>query len=319
MHAHKRTDGTVKPLEELEVEYVELTDKLIYLMTQGKELLVNGEYEKFVPTKVIFLDKSARPLAWLTKELWAKLAPEPNESIPEKPDFKFLNIDREHWRSKLDPNGTGSYSASYLTDEEIDGRRSIFGKNHDGSFDVENELDSQVIMVVDELMTTGDTLDIATKIIKQAFPTSTVFGEHWMGKTYTNPHTNITSNADAPVWYKFDKDDPNSPKNEVGRGVRNRILDERLITHQSQKFLSQRWPVPDQQSLRLREDLRELASQVGNEVPYVPHIYRDELSRERRSEMINKKPLLEVELSRKAIKESLASSRFLVLHIRLSH
>ncbi len=298
LHEHRRTDGSFKSIEELEIEYVELTDKLIYKMTHGETFSHNGERIHEVPTKVIFLDKSARPLAWLVRDLWTTLAPEPgSDEIPEQPDFKFLNIDRLQWKDQLDPNGTDGYDVSRLTDEQIEGLRSIFNPRHDGSFDAPNELDDQVIMIVDEVRASGATLDIAQSIIKRAFPSSKVFGTHWMsGMANRN---GATGNADVPVWYR---DDSTNIKFTSGRGIGNR-LSEKQITHPSQYFLSTRLPETDQRALRLREDFKTLRNAVQDgEVPYIPFIDREDA--EERSERINGRPLTQAYMARRAIREA---------------
>ncbi|HEX7483961.1 MAG TPA: hypothetical protein VF281_02290 [Candidatus Saccharimonadales bacterium] len=299
LEAHDRTDGSHKSLEELEIEYVNLTDELIYHITHGFNAIVDGKMTAVVPTKVIFLDKSARPLAWLTRDLWDKLAPEPGETeIPKQPDFNFLNIDRRQWRDQLDPNKTGQFNADNLSDSQMEGLRSIFNRDHNGSFDETNDLDDQVILVVDEVKSTGDTLNIAQEMIKRAFPSSIVGGVHWMSKT--TQVNGATGNADIPIWYQ---DDSKDPKNEVGRGVGNR-LPKRLITHPSQEFLSRRFNEPDQKALRLREDFKTLSDGVGNDVLYQPYTFRDDESIEKRTEKYNQLSYRETMLARRAISES---------------
>jgi hypothetical protein len=298
LQAHDRTDGSHKSLEELEIEYVNLTDELIYKMTHGFNVIVNGELTTAIPTKVIFLDKSARPLAWLTRDLWDKLAPEPGEdTIPDQPDFKFLNIDRRQWRDQLDPNKTGHFDASNLDDSQVEGLRAIFNRDHNGSFEETNELDNQVILVVDEVKSTGDTLVIAQEMIKRAFPNSIVGGTHWMSKT--TQLNGATGNADIPIWYQ---DDSKNPKNEVGRGVGNR-LPKHLITHPSQEFLSRRFKEPDQRALRLREDFKTLADSIGEDVLYQPYTFRDDESIENRTKKYNQLSYRETMLARRALGE----------------
>src|SRR6185436_11400821 len=73
---HKRTDGSWKSSEELKTEYVHLTDELIRKMTEGVRVVdaVTGETENKPVDYVVWIDKSARPVSWLTKELWPTLA-----------------------------------------------------------------------------------------------------------------------------------------------------------------------------------------------------------------------------------------------------
>lgn len=298
LHEHRRTDGSLKSIEELEIEYVNLTDKLIHKMTHGETVFENGERVSLVPTKVIFLDKSARPLAWLVRDLWDTLAPDPgSDVVPEQPDFKFLNIDRNQWRAQLDPNNTGLFDTGNLTDEQIAGLRSIFNRQHDGSFDAENELDDEVIMIVDEVRATGTTLSIAESIVKSAFPSSKVFGTHWM--VQPKNVSGATGNADLPVWYR---DDSTNEKFTYGRGIGNRV-DASKVTDPAQYFLSTRLPEIDQRALRLREDFKTLSEALDSgEVPYIP--YKDREDDEARSERINGKPLAQAYMARRAIQEA---------------
>lgn len=306
LREHRRTDGSFKSLDELEMEYVELTDKLIFAMTNGVEVNRNGEHTLALPTKVIFLDKSARPLAWLVNDLWDKLAAEPDsDEVPHKPDFKFLNIDREQWLNRAEVLGVakGELNIDPIIDtipsDKLEGLRSIFNFNHDGSFDTENELDNEVILVIDEVKSTGATLNVAKKILERAFPTSIIAGEHWM----TSQHRTLgaVGNADIPLWYKNDKE---NPANEVGRGVGNRETNRALLDEDPARyFLSKRFPKPDQLALRLREDFKRLADRLGNEVPYIPYRYREDESRERRSDHINKRDLRTVSMGRIALRE----------------
>jgi len=301
LHEHRRTDGSFKSIEELEIEYVQLTDKLIHKMTHGVEVTRDGERTREVPTKVIFLDKSARPLAWLVRDLWDTLAPEPgSDEVPQQPDFKFLNIDRNQWKGQLDPNSTQNYDASLLTEEQIEGLRSLYNPDHDGSFDAKNELDDEVIMIVDEVRASGATLDIAQSIIQRAFPGSKVFGAHWMSGMAARKD-GATGNADLPIWYR---DDSTNIKLTSGRGIGNR-LPASEIEHPSQYFLSTRLPQKDERALRLREDFKKLSDGVASgEVAYIPDIDREEENQEERSEAINKKTLQQVYVARRAIRDA---------------
>lgn len=274
LKAHRRTDGSEKSLPELEMEYIQLTDKLIHCMTDGLDFRtpeLGTVHEK--PTVVIFFDKSARPVSWLTRELWDTLAPEPgSDIIPEQPDFKFLNIDRKRLCKQLDPNDCGRYDACYATDEQIIGLRSIFNADHDGSYDAPNALDNQKIMLVDEMLASGATMEMATTLLQRAFPTSLIQGTYWMER---KAHINgAEGNADAPIWYSADT--------EMGRGVGD-ARPNQAITDPSQHYLSRRFPAPDEKALRLRQDFKKLARSVGKGVLYLPHNNRGDDAQDERS------------------------------------
>jgi hypothetical protein len=293
--AHDRTDGSTKPVEVLEMEYIQQTDRLIHCMTHGVGFSTSaGDRIKEKPTVVIFLDKSARPVSWLVRELWDTLAPEPgSDEIPEQPDFKFLNIDRSRLRKKLDPNGTGGFDASYFSEDQIIGLRSIFNQDHDGSFDAPNILDNQRIMIVDEVLATGATMEMTQSLLKRAFPTSALHGEHWMGKVGTI--NGATGNADLPIWF--------DSHIETGRGVGDALPDDK-ITDPAQLFLSRRFPVPDEKALMLRQDFKTLARSMGKSVLYLPHLDRDLDSLDPRSMHVNGKSYIDSMLERRSILDS---------------
>ncbi|HVW22992.1 MAG TPA: phosphoribosyltransferase family protein [Candidatus Saccharimonadales bacterium] len=260
---HNRTDGTFKPDEELRTEYIQNTDKLIYEMTNGVVVTdpVTGETSRQKPDYVVWLDKSARPLAWLTKELWDRLAPSPGEEPPKMPEFRFVNIDREQWVNKVDPMGVGTVEVDRVDKNIIRSLRSIFVDVRDKKNGLTEEidtapaqLDGKTVLIVDECMTTGRTLDYAKAFFGRAFPTAKIAGTYWMsGVTMLGP---TWANADLPVWYVSGS--------EYGRGVGNRepyrsqkspSITQRLGGH----FLSTRLAKSDEGALKLRQELKKLA------------------------------------------------------------
>lgn len=278
---HRRTDGSEKSSEALRMEYINLTDKLIHQMTDGVDITDPVTYEKEtrVPDAVVFLDKSARPLAWLTRELWDRLAPEPgSDEIPPMPDMKFLNIDREQWVNAVDPDGHGYMDISKIDPSIIRSLRSIFVSPQDKQDgiteaidDAPASLDNKTIMVVDEVSSTGRTLSIATKMIQRAFPSAHVGGAHWMDGMARKG--SAVGNADLPVWYKED--------DEYGRGVGDRAHDhpdrrsDNLTQRLGSWFLSTRFAKPDGKALQLRREIKHLAEHP--DVPIRPSYERDDV------------------------------------------
>jgi hypothetical protein len=136
-------------------------------------------------------------------------------------------------------------------------------------------------LIVDEVQSTGRTLDIADKFFRRAFPTARVASIHWMsGIAQKN---GAIGNADLPVWYKSD--------DVTGRGVGNRnpgLSQHSLSTTQRLGgwFLSTAFPTPDAKSLQLRAEIKELAHDPN--VLIVPSYQRDDL--EERAEHLNDMP-----------------------------
>ncbi|PJE65471.1 hypothetical protein COU91_01465 [Candidatus Saccharibacteria bacterium CG10_big_fil_rev_8_21_14_0_10_47_8] len=213
---------------ELHERYITLTSKLI-------ERIVGKDSEPF--DTVIFLDKSARPLSWMLRQLWPHIASErlnpdtgETEVVP-MPDVKFANIDRLQWREDPTIAFDGDNNRRVATEADIESLRSIF------TIDKQHNLDDRRILVVDEQSETGDTLTTAVDLFSQAFPTSTVDGAAWIrhGTVY-DPTTRkrVTEVKEIPVWYPR-KNDQTGLYHQEGRGIfdpvptRNRNTPERYL------------------------------------------------------------------------------------------
>lgn len=288
---HPRTDGSEKTDEELRRQYVHLTDKLIHKITEGVSVTdpETGELVEERPDYVVWLDKSARPVAWLTKDLWPILATDESGETPERPEFRFVNIDRNHWLSSVDPDGTGIFDIDRVDETVIRSLRSIFvDVNHKRAGLTEeidkapSQLDDKTVLIVDEVRATGSTLSIAKKFFEKAFPTARVAGTHWMGGVAQKG--NAQGNADLPVWY--------SENVTTGRGVGNKKekISERskgITQRLGRQFLSTRFETPDQTSLQLRKEFKMLTQEVlDSTVTVVPAYDRDDF--DERFERLNK-------------------------------
>lgn len=245
---------------------------------------------------------AARPVAWLTKELWPVLAPDMETGeTPDMPEFRFVNIDREQWVNTVDPNGSGYMNIDLVDESVIRSLRSIFvSPEHKGNGLTEEidaapaELDGKTILIVDEVRSSGKTLDIANKFFTRAFPTARVATSYWMkGMTTVGSRRGGTAeaNADLPVWYK--------ENDEAGRGVGNR--DERVSQRSDSLtqrlggwFLSTRLSLPsgegidtqDPASDQLRAEIKWLAQDVSeNKVLVVRSLQREDF--ELRASVLN--------------------------------
>lgn len=270
---HHLPNGSYRSGEKLRMDYLTLTDGLIHKMTDGVEVRdpVSGEVSKQVPDVVVWLDKSARPLAWLTKDLWPKMAADPETGeVPKIPDFKFVNIDREQWVNKIDPEGVGTVDIGGIDRSIIRSLRSIFVEpkhKQEGLTsaidDAPSYLDDKVVMIVDETRSEGKTLRYSQEFFKAAFPSAQITGAYWTTRKYRT--ADGSEKNDIPVWYK--------EETILGRGVGNR--DERK-SHASNNltqrlgawFLSTRIHGEDKMSRDLRADLKQLAN--NPEVPVRP-------------------------------------------------
>lgn len=272
---HRRTDGTLKSSLELRMQYLQLTDRLIFKMTDGFTAVDPNRTQiaDAIPDAVIYLDKSARPVAWLAEYAWDLLSPQQVGGLPaSRPSFYFLNIDRMHWITTVDPLGQGFMDVSRIDPSIIWSLRSIFVepryKRAGLTAAIDSApalLDNKTILIVDEVYSSGRTIDIATGLIRRAFPTSTIGGAHWMGGL-VNRGTAV-GNGDIPVWY--------NESSEYGRGVGDRATgggtsttSGNITQRLGSWFLSSRLRATDPLSTRLRHELRSLAT--NPDVPIRP-------------------------------------------------
>lgn len=204
-----KTGGEIAPFdssEEMRAKYIYRTEELI-------EKIVQGECDV-----VVYLDKSARPLSWMTSELWSIFAPD-----HEMPQRKFVNIDRDQlpWRGmaqftdypddpdlhgKFDEAATREMVRKLTPQEAIDELRRIFGAQFDG----------KRLLIVDEIIVNGSTAVIAEEVFKIAFPKlEGVDRFYWLSPAkYRNKAQTEARPAEFPVWY--------SENRLVGRGVLER-------------------------------------------------------------------------------------------------
>lgn len=266
--------------------YVGYTDHLIHDINHFDE---DAEGNPIAADYVIYLDKSARPVAWMTRELWPELA-EPNEEgeYPHMPEMRFLNIDRLPWR--VDPAveiGREPSNFREPTQEDIEGLRSIFampGKTADGP----SPLDGKRILIVDEVFDSGDTMRVSTELVGRAFPGSKVKGSFWMVERgiATDKFQSVKVN-DTPVWYEKDE--------ESGRGIFGQVPEgastankKTNLTAGAHQFLSTRPYIPaanadgeliidtiDQRGMALRRDVKRMAKALRDgeiiPAPYIDH------------------------------------------------
>lgn len=267
---HRKENGEWKSDEELRRQYVMLTDKLI-----GR---IDGTLEDTPPyDAVLYLDKSARPVAWLVNELWDALAREKGTSfdeakVPPKPQTLFLNIDREQWLPTVDPHRNGNIDINAIHPEVIKSLRSIYQRESVES-DGATSLDGKRILVVDEVSVSGDTLRIAKAILEKAVPEAHFDTAHWMMPETVSDKRGNKRNNDIPVWYK--------QHDHTGRLVGNRDVNrssdsKSRVQRIGQFFLSTRFPELDMKAVTLKNEFRKLARDVKNKkIQFTPAPLRE--------------------------------------------
>ncbi len=255
--------------------YVTYTDSLI-----GKMLHFETDQDgtSHPADVVMYLDKSARPVAWMTRELWPMLAePDSSGEIPPMPEMKFINIDRLPWR--VDPAVEITQDPANFrnpTQQDIDGIRSIYALPNQGPDDP-NPLDGKRILIVDEVSDSGDTTYVTNKLLQKAFPTSKTAIHNWMNE-YELAYDGEKVVNDRPVWYQKDEESGRLVFGQVAEGSTSANTKTNL-TEGAHQFLSTRPRIPvfdsngdirvssiDKRGMALKEDVTKMAELLRNHV-----------------------------------------------------
>ena len=254
---------------ETRTKYVNLTEKLIAnTIDRGDDYLV-------------FLDKSARPVAWLMRDLWPTLGIDDGGDPIQMPEIRFANIDREQWadvigRSEDEDGGAGIMGVSQ---ERINQLHNTFEltSSHDD--------EKTKVHIVDEVMASGDTLRMAMGLFGRAFPEAQINGSHWMTPETKTLSKGARINADQPIWYDSEE--------IKGRLVGNRndplsAQSSSSAQREGSRFLSTRFRSPDQKGLQLKREMKQLALEVANGfVPVTPSSIRSIEAQDHIVETIN--------------------------------
>lgn len=188
------------------------------------------------PDAVIYLDKSARPVRWFVHQLWPILASSntslEDNAVPDEPDSYFLNIDKKDWLIRM---GIPAIDVEKVKSKDIDfskidrkqfariralfsNNKQITEENIDSAWSFPTIFDGKHIMMVDEIHSSGLSLEIAQKLLSIAIPEAVVSGQYWAEPPYVYLNGGVDYGdgvqrklAWVPDWY--------DAKNEKGRGV----------------------------------------------------------------------------------------------------
>lgn len=217
--------------------------------------------------EVVFLDKSARPVAWMVRSLWPLLGIDDNGQHLPQPNMRFVNIDREQWQSivgRSEDKDVG-IDLNRIHPDTIDDLRGLFAKeNIEAGTHTDEEADTlfdgKHVVIVDEVSASGDTLRMAEGMFEKAFPDASFEGQYWMTPRTKTTRGGVRANADLPVWYKdYDMHgrlvaDRNIKASEVSDSMRQR---------RGAHFLSTRFPYADEEGRQLRQEAQQLAEEVS--------------------------------------------------------
>lgn len=175
------------------------------------------EGEPRIPDTALYLDKSARPVAWLVDALWEQMA----TPGAKKPNEEFLNIDRANWFTYLGHTiedaenrlGRADFDIEKVNPDRIAAIRAYFSEGElteenwkDEVWNLPTRLDGQHVFIVDEVMNQGGTLHIAAELLRRAIPEATFDGTYfWHTGRISIDGRNADSSGlqmqSAPIWY----------------------------------------------------------------------------------------------------------------------
>lgn len=228
---------THRPIEDVERRFVNDTNAVIAIFNgevdESNHYANNRpEYEGPIDS-CIYLDKSARPVCDIISQLWTTLSPTDINYIPSP---SFLNIDKEDFSismgeveniqnpdlsnidiNRMDPGYlkrvTSSIRAQYLSREDLE-------KIDEGNFNEEvwnfpTVLDGKHVAILDEVKSSGATLEIAKQLIDHA-----LLGKAKLEPIYWSVPARINFNRregnevyhefaaqNVPPWYDSDTSD----------------------------------------------------------------------------------------------------------------
>ncbi len=229
-----------RSLKDIENGIIDDTISLIDVLdgtTAESSRLLAGERESNEPfDAALFLDKSGRPVRQLMHDIWS--------SVTDKPEPKsiFLNIDKRPWLNAMGLKDNGEYNledidpnlvsldkvnpeylhkqlsalrALYLHPKDFD---KLDEKNLDKVWQMPTRLDGKTIAIIDEVKSSGNTLRIATELLRRAIPEAKFEGMwwsnpgtiSWQGGEDTNFRRQWVTRV-VPPWY--------DSKRESGRGI----------------------------------------------------------------------------------------------------
>jgi len=156
----KENTETEKPNAEL-LTHEELVEQTRAFMQKFQKQSKSGE----LPDTIFFLDKKARPLAYMFRKLFPTYCPD-----AKTPAIRYINIGREQ---------THDYYDDTTKDRHFTGDPAIIASTYGKYIDTKGR-----IMIVDEYVDSGKTINNATSMISQAFPDAEISAQ----TAYTKRH-----------------------------------------------------------------------------------------------------------------------------------
>lgn len=248
--------------EGMRAKYVENTEKLIDVIRHG--FANEGGPEHDSADVVFYLDKSARPVYWLTDALWDAFT---DKRATPRPATHFLNLHAQE----------GPAGGRPTREDMI---REVEAGIYDGYIatmrDVYPDMADKNLLVVDEVSVSGSTEELAYQIFRRAFPDAHIKSAAWMQAGKREDRQGNSYPTEIPVWYKKSSD---SGRGVSGVNLEKSQLSGSSVQREGAEILSTRPDKPDLESLQLRKEIRQLARDVvSGDQPIIP-VHMDDLER----------------------------------------
>lgn len=266
-------------MNELEKTAPEIEQETVYRILKDPQIRENylwytddliARTQKDSIDTIVFLDKSARPVAWFFNAFYDTLVQENEDGTkPKKPNIKFTNIDREQW-GPLIGRSEDEEGIVYdrLPQKSIENLQNVFAPvSNDQSLS-----SGKNVLIVDEFRASGDTLDMASEIFARAFPGTKIFSSYWVPSTKAIDIRSGQSIAKgAPVWYSDTKN--------TGRGIAGRDFTKSRMSPSKRQRIGYEWLstrfrnedqltnetnqwIVDQEGLKLREEIYQMVKDL---------------------------------------------------------
>lgn len=230
--------------EGMRAKYVYNTERLIDTIRHG--FADEGGPQHDSADTVFYLDKSARPVYWLTDAMWEVFP----EDGAQKPDTHFLNLHANEGPAGGRPTREemirqveeGVYDTYIATMRQV--YPDMAGKN---------------LLVIDEVSVSGSTEELAYQIFRRAFPDAHIKSAAWMQAGRREDRRGNTYPAEIPVWYKKTSD---SGRGVSGVNPQKSLSSDSSAQRAGAEILSTRPDTPDLEAGQLRREIRQMARDV---------------------------------------------------------
>jgi hypothetical protein len=195
-------------------QYLRSVDHLIGVLDgtiSDREVSEPCRPESDRPDVVVWLDKSARPASWFVDAFWDLIAA-PGSL---RPRYEFLRIDRRDWLGHMGYDDARARNASPKTvrvedipEDPIQRIRALFcaepvdpSRWREQVAAAATTLDGLNVLIVDETMVSGATLQVATGLVARVAPTARVSGTYFWRDTTSRTVGGATQPGTVPIWY----------------------------------------------------------------------------------------------------------------------